>query len=151
MNVVGTIRVLPNKNEKWIKYEYDKMMFKHHLCPFVCQADFECFCVKEFKNADGENEDNNTDTNTASSSTETPLHLQKNKAQTTRQIESNHAPNSYSIHSEVSEEYIAIANKNTLQLFYLHRDENEDAVESFIYHMIQIEEKVKGICRKDNE
>ena len=22
-NVVGTVRVLPNKDEKWIKYEYD--------------------------------------------------------------------------------------------------------------------------------
>ena len=48
-NVVGTIRVLPNKDEKWIKYEYDKMMYKEKLCPFVCQADFECFCVKEYK------------------------------------------------------------------------------------------------------
>jgi len=51
-NVVGTIRVLPNEDEKWIKYEYDKMMCKEKLSRFVCQADFECFCVKEYKNGD---------------------------------------------------------------------------------------------------
>jgi len=78
-NVVGTIRVLPNKDEKWIKYEYDKMMYKEKLCPFVCQADFECFCVKEYKNEDEEHEDNNNDSNTAPSSNECPPHLQKNK------------------------------------------------------------------------
>ena len=61
---------------------------------------------------------------------------------------SNHGPNSYSINIEVSEEYIDIANKNNLQLFYLHRDENEDAVESFIYQMIQIEENILEKCKK---
>jgi len=45
-NVVGTIRVLPNKNEKWIKDGYDKIMYKEKLCRFVCQADFECFFCK---------------------------------------------------------------------------------------------------------
>ena len=53
-NVVGTIRALPNKDEKWIKYEDDKMMYKEKLCPFVYQADFGCFCVKEYKNDDEE-------------------------------------------------------------------------------------------------
>ena len=70
------------------------------------------------------------------------------KKQTPRKNESNHAPNSYSISIEVSEEYIDIVNKNNLQLFYLHRDENEDAVESFIYQMIQIEENILDICKK---
>ena len=45
-DVVGTIRVLHNKNKKWMKYEYYKMMYKDKLCPLVCQADFECFYVK---------------------------------------------------------------------------------------------------------
>ena len=70
------------------------------------------------------------------------LHIYKRKKQTARNNESNHAPNSYSINIEVSEEYIDIANKNNLQLFYLHRDENEDAVESLIYQMIRIEENI---------
>ena len=54
-------------------------MYRKNLCPFVCQADFECFCVTEYKNEDEENEDNNNDTNTASSSNECPPHLQKNR------------------------------------------------------------------------
>jgi len=54
-------------------------------------------------------------------------HSYKRK-KTTRKNESNHAPNSYSINIEVNEEYIDIANKNNLQLFHLHRDENEDVV-----------------------
>ena len=78
--VVGTIRALPNKDEKWIKYEYDKMMYNEKLCTFVCQADFECFCVKEYKEHDDEeHKDNNNDTNTTSSSNEIPPHLQKKK------------------------------------------------------------------------
>ena len=63
------------------------------------------------------------------------------RKQFARQIESSHAPNSYWINIEVSEEYIDIANKNNLQLFHLHRDDNEDAVESFICQMIHIEER----------
>ena len=55
------------------------MMYKEKLFPFVCQADFECFCVKEYANEDEENEDNNNDTNTTSSSNECPTHLQHNK------------------------------------------------------------------------
>ena len=42
--------------------EYNKMMYKYKLCQFVCQADFECFCGKEYKNEDEEHEDNNNDT-----------------------------------------------------------------------------------------
>ena len=118
------------------------MMYKEKLCPFVFQADFECFCLKEYRNDDGENEDNNNGTNTASSSTETPPHLQNNKRQTTRTNKSNHAPNSCSINIEVSAEYIDIVNKTNLQLFYLHRDENEDAVEASIFQMIHIEENI---------
>ena len=46
-NIVGTIRVLPKQDEKWIKYETDKMVYKEKLCPCVCHADFECFCIKQ--------------------------------------------------------------------------------------------------------
>ena len=42
-NVVGTIRVLPKQNEKWIQYEDEKMLYKERLCHLVCHADFECF------------------------------------------------------------------------------------------------------------
>ena len=37
-------------------------MYKELLCPFVCQADFEWFCVKEYLKNDEEHEDNNNDT-----------------------------------------------------------------------------------------
>ena len=64
---------------------------------------------------DEEHEDNNNDT--TSSSNECPPHLQKNEKQTARNIESNHAPNSYSSNIEVSEEYIDIANKTIFNYF----------------------------------
>ena len=147
-NVVETIRVLPKQNENWVQYEDDKMMYKEKLCPFVCRADFECFWSKEHRNEDGYDDDNNNASNTASSSNETPPHLGNNKTQTTRKVESNHEPNSYAINIEVREDYIDIVNKNNLQLFYLHRDENEDAVESFIHQMIHIEEHILNICKK---
>jgi hypothetical protein len=54
-------------------------MYKEKLCPFVWQVDFDCFCVKEYKNEDEQNEDSNNDTNTASSNNETPPLLQKNQ------------------------------------------------------------------------
>ena len=75
-------------------------------------------------------------------------HIYKIIKQTARKNESNHAPNSYSVNIEVSEEYIDTANKNNLQLFYLHRDEDGYVVESFIYQMIHIEENILEICKK---
>ena len=45
-NIVGTIRVLPKKDDKWIEYEPHKMVDKEKLCPFVCHTDFECFLCK---------------------------------------------------------------------------------------------------------
>ena len=54
-------------------------MYKEKLCPFVRQADFECFCVKEHKHEDGDEDDNNNASNTASSSNEAPPHLGNNK------------------------------------------------------------------------
>ena len=135
-NIVGTIRVLPKKDDKWIEYEPHKMVYKERLCPFVCHADFECFCVKEHKH---DEED------TATSSNEPNL---KKAKQTTRTVESNHNPNSYSINIEVREDYVDIVNKHNLKLFYLHRDEHEDAVEAFIHQMIEIEEQILSICKK---
>ena len=55
------------------------MIYKDNSCPFVCQADFECFCVKEYKNEDEEHENNNNDSNITSSSSECQPHLQNNK------------------------------------------------------------------------
>ena len=88
------------------------------------------------------------DANTASSSNETPPHLRMKNKETTRKVESNHEPNSYSINIEVGEDYIDIVNKTTFNVFYLHRDENEDVVESFIRKMIQIEEDILNICKQ---
>ena len=137
-NIVGTIKVLPKQDETWIQYEDDKIMHKEKLCPFVCLADFECFCVKEHKNEDQDEDDNNNASNVASSSGEAPLHLLKMKKETTRKTESNHEPNSHSINIEVGEDYIDIVHKNNLQMSYLHRDEHEDVVEAFIHQMRQI-------------
>jgi len=77
------------------------MTYTEKICPFLRQADFECFCVEEYKDEDDENEDNNT----ASSSNAKATTFTKEK-QTARKNESNHAPKSYSINIEVSEEYI---------------------------------------------
>ena len=63
-------------------------------------------------------------------------------------MESNHEPNSYSINIEVGEDYIDIVHKNNLQLFYLHRYETEDAVESFIHQMIHIDENILNIYKQ---
>ena len=153
---------MPKEDETWIQYEDDKLMYKEKLCPFVRHAFFECFCVKEHKNEDDEDDDSNA-SNTTSSNNEilgasgtpfrggetpssTPPHLRKKNKQTTRRIESNHEPNSYSINIEVKEDYIDRVNKNNLQLIYLHRDEHEDALASFIHQMIQIEEHISNIC-----
>ena len=62
--------------------------------------------------------------------------------------ESNREPTSCSINIEVREDYTDTVNKNNLQLLYLHRDENEDAVESFIHQMIHIDEHILNICKK---
>ena len=45
-SIVEAIRVLPKQDETWIQYGDDKVMYKEELCPFVCHAYFECFCVK---------------------------------------------------------------------------------------------------------
>ena len=106
-NVVGTIRVLPKQKETWNQYEDDERCIKKNYVHMYGMRILNV-CVKEHKHED--EDDNNNASNTASSSNETPPHLRKKK-ETTRKIESNHEPNSYSINIEVGEEYIDIVDK----------------------------------------
>ncbi len=92
-----------------------------------------------------------TGSDTATSSNDTPPPHIKQAKQTTRKVESNHDPNSYSIHIGVIGDYMDIVNKNNLQLFYLHRYAHEDAVEAFIHQMLEIEEYILSICKHVND
>ena len=71
---------------------------------------------KRTQNEDNEDENSNN-SNTASSNHETPPHLRKKNKQTTRKVDSNHEPNSYSSNIEVREDYIDIISKTTLNCF----------------------------------
>lgn len=51
------------------------MVYKEKLCPFVCHADFECFCVKEHKHDEEDEVEHMNDSDTATSSNEP--HLKK--------------------------------------------------------------------------